>query len=108
VIELEPHTVVLLRARADRPELPDEELDRLQERHLSFLQSLYDRGLLLASGPLGDTDEESWRGICVYTVGHEEARRIASDDPSVWAGRLDPVAFTWMARAGAVSFGAAT
>ena len=49
-----------------------------------------------------------WRGICVYTVGLEEARRIASGDPSVRAGRLEPVVFTWMARAGAVSFGAGT
>jgi uncharacterized protein len=103
--ELEPHTFVLLRTRADRPDLPDEELERLQERHLAFLQLQYDRGLMLASGPLGDGDDEDWRGICVYATDREQARQIASQDPSVQAGRLEPVVFTWLARAGSVAFG---
>ena len=103
--ELEPHTLVLLRARADRPDMSDEELDRLQERHLAFIASQYDRGVMLASGPLTDQDDEDWRGICVYTVPLDEARRLASEDPSVQAGRLEPVAFTWLARPGSVAFG---
>ena len=74
--ELEPHTLVVLRLRADRPDLSDEELDRFQEAHLAFLQSQYDRGVLLASGPLTDQDDETWRGICVYTGSPDEARRI--------------------------------
>ena len=103
--ELEPHTLVLLRARADRPDMSDDELDRLQERHLAFIGSQYDRGVMLASGPLTDQDDEDWRGICVYTVPPDEARRLASEDPSVQAGRLEPVAFTWLARPGSVTFG---
>ena len=102
--ELEPHTLVLLRALADRPDMPDEELDRLQERHLAFIRSQYERGVMLASGPLIDQDEDDWRGICVYTVPPDEARRLASEDPSVQAGRLEPVGFTWLARAGSVAF----
>jgi uncharacterized protein len=103
--ELEPHTFVLLRARPDRPDLPDEDLERLQERHLAFLQLQYDRGLMVASGPLADRDDEDWRGICVYATDRERARQLASQDPSVQAGRLEPVVFTWMARAGSVVFG---
>ena len=103
--ELEPHTVVLLRWPADRPDYTDEELERLQEQHLAFLGSLRERGVLLASGPLTDQPDESWRGLCVYTVPPEEATRLASEDPSVQAGRLEPVAFTWLARSGSVTFG---
>ena len=103
--ELEPHTFVLLRARAGRPDLPEAELDRLQERHLAFLQWQYDRGVMVASGPLTEQDEEGWRGICVYTVPPVEARRLAAEDPCVQAGRLEPVVFTWLARAGSVAFG---
>jgi uncharacterized protein YciI len=106
VTELEPHTLVLLRWLADKPEFTDEQLERLQEQHLAFLASMRDRGVLLASGPLTDQPDESWRGICVYTVPPEEARRLASEDPSVQAGRLEPVVFTWLARAGSISFGA--
>ena len=103
--ELEPHTFLVLRLRSDRPDIPDEELERLQEQHLSFLQSQYDRGVMVASGPLKDQDDESWRGICVFTVPPDEARRIAADDPWVQLGRLEPVVFTWLARAGSVAFG---
>lgn len=102
---LEPHTLVLLRVRADRPDLPDEELERLQERHLAFLQTQYDSGVMIASGPLTDQDEEGWRGICVYAVSPDEARRLASEDPSVQAGRIEPVAFTWLTRPGSVALG---
>jgi uncharacterized protein len=105
VRELEPHTVVLLRWAADKPDYPDDELERLQESHLAFLDSLYERGLLLASGPLADRDDEGLRGICVYAVPVDEARRLAADDPLVQAGRMEPVAFTWLARAGSAAFG---
>jgi uncharacterized protein len=105
VTELEPHTVVLLRWPADRPDFSDEELERLQEQHLAFLGSLRERGVLLASGPLTDQEDESWRGICVYSVPLEEARSLAAEDPSVQAGRLEPVAFTWLAGQGSATFG---
>jgi uncharacterized protein YciI len=105
VTELEPHTLVLLRWRPDKVEYPDGELERLQAEHLTFLGSLYDRGLLLSSGPLADRDDESLRGICVYTVSPDEARRHALEDPLVRAGRMEPVTFTWLARAGSVVFG---
>lgn len=104
-MNLEPHTLVLLRWPADKPEYSDEELQRLQEQHLAFLGELRDRGVLLASGPLADQQDESWRGISVYAVPPEEARRLAAQDPSVQARRLEPVVFTWLAAPGTISFG---
>jgi uncharacterized protein len=104
--DLDPHTVLVLRRRADAPEMPEEELERIQEEHLAFLQSQYDRGVMVSSGPLTDQDDETWRGICVFDVSPDEARRIAAEDPWVQVGRMEPVVFTWLARAGSVSFGA--
>src|SRR5438093_1304805 len=62
------------------------------------------QGLLVGIGQ-SEQDEEGWRGICVYTVPPVEARRLAAEDPCVQAGRLEPVVFTWLARAGSVAFG---
>jgi uncharacterized protein YciI len=105
VSDLEPHTLVLLRWPADKPDYSDEELERLQVQHLAFLGSMRDRGVLLASGPLTDQDEEGWRGICVYSVPPEEARRLAAEDPSVQARRLEAVAFSWLTGTGSAVFG---
>ena len=102
--ELDPHTFLVLRLRPDRPDLPDDELERIQEEHLAFLQSQYDRAVMISSGPLTDQDDKTWRGICVFTVPPEEARRIAAADPWVQVGRMEPVVFTWLARAGSVAF----
>ena len=103
--ELEPHTVVLLRWPAGMAEFSDDELAGLQEQHLAFLDSMRERGALLAAGPLTGQPEESLRGICVYAVPLNEARRLAAEDPMVHAGRLEPVAFTWLAAPGSAIFG---
>jgi uncharacterized protein len=54
---LEEHTVVLLRRPTDAPSFTEEELDRLQERHLAHLDGLRERGVLLANGPFVEQDE---------------------------------------------------
>ena len=38
------YTVVMLRRPADAPDLPDEELDALQARHLAYRAELRQRG----------------------------------------------------------------
>jgi uncharacterized protein len=97
---LEPHTILLLRRPADAPDLPEEELDRLQEGHLAHLFALRDRGLLVVSGPFTDQEDESLRGACLFRCGVEEAREAMRDDPSVRAGRLRAEVFTWLTAEG--------
>jgi uncharacterized protein YciI len=48
--ELDRYTLVLLRRPSDAPDIPEAELDRLQEAHLAHLDSLREHGLLVA-GP---------------------------------------------------------
>jgi uncharacterized protein YciI len=102
-MEFDTFTLLLLVRPADAPDLPDDELDRLQDAHLAHLASLHDTGKLAAAGPLVG-DDEPVRGICIFTVGPDEAAALMADDPSVRAGRLETQARTWLCPAGAMSF----
>jgi uncharacterized protein YciI len=105
VPKLEPHTILLLRRPDDAPDLPDEELGRLQEAHLEHLFALRDRGLLAVSGPFADQEDEALRGACLFRCGVEEAREAMRGDPSVRAGRLRAEVFTWRTAEGTLVLG---
>ena len=100
-VELNRQTVVLLVLRLDAPAQTDEEADHLQERHVAFRASLRDRGLVVG-GPLTDQDDERLRGISIWSVDPETARRISEEDPAVQAGRLAVQVMTWMVPAGSL------
>lgn len=102
--ELESFTFVLLRRPDDAPDLPEAELDRLQELHLAHLDAMRARGALLAAGPFDDQPDEAWRGLCLYRMTVDETRELAEQDPSVRAGRLAVDVFTWWTAKGAVAF----
>jgi hypothetical protein len=97
-------TVVLLVRLDDAPDLPANELDRLQGEHLAYGAMLRERGLTVVNGPLTDQTDASMRGISIYTVGREEALELAREDPSVRAGRLRPEVARWWTGAGLVEF----
>src|SRR5919109_792653 len=90
------HTIVFLVRPSDAPDLPEEELDRLQEQHLTYLRDLQRRGVLIANGPLTAQTDERLRGVSIYALPLHEALEIARDDPSVRAGRLAIDGATWL------------
>ena len=98
--EFDEYTLVLLYRGSSPPVLDEVESDRLQRQHLGHLQAMKRRGALLVTGPFSDQPDESLRGLCVYRVGLEEARRLAEGDPAVKCGRLRIVAFKWYTRKG--------
>lgn len=100
----EEYTVVVLRRPADAPTFTEEELEDLQGRHLAHLDELRERGVLLANGPFRDQDDETLRGICLFDVPREEARRLMARDPMVRVRRLEAVVTTWMTPQGDVRF----
>ena len=51
------YTLVLLRRPADAPEMPEDELDALQSRHLAYRAKLRNDGVLVANGPLGEQSD---------------------------------------------------
>jgi uncharacterized protein YciI len=98
------HTLVLLVRPPDAPELSDAELDALQDAHLAHQAELRDQGHIIAAGPLIGQDDERLRGISVWSVDPETARRLYSANPAVRAGRLAVQVMTWMVPAGSVRF----
>jgi len=93
--ELEPRVICLLRRPPDAPDLPEAELDEIQERHVAYQGWLREHGKISAAGPFSDQPDESWRGLTMYTTALDEARTLAADDPAVRAGRLAVDVFTW-------------
>ncbi|HEY3183115.1 MAG TPA: YciI family protein [Gaiellaceae bacterium] len=93
--ELGPRAICLLRRPPWAPELPEAELDALQERHVAYQRRLREQGKITLAGPFSDQPDESWRGLTMYATPLEEARALAARDPAVVAGRLAVDVFTW-------------
>jgi uncharacterized protein YciI len=95
-VDLEAFELVILRRPATRPDCDEQTAQRLQDEHQAYLTWLHEAGHTVASGPLGDQDDESLRGLVFYRTGSlDEARRLASADPAVRAGRLATEVMTW-------------
>lgn len=97
-------TIVFLLRGDDPPDLSEAELDHLQARHLAYGTSLFDRGFTVANGPFTEQSDTRFRGMAVYTVGRDQAYELASQDPSVLAGRLKIEVARWWTGAGRVGF----
>lgn len=94
-MRLDAYTVVLLRRPPNAPQLPDDELDRLQAEHVAFNARMRAEGHALLTGPFDGQPDESWRGFNVFRTSVEETRRLMESDASVRAGRLTVDVFTW-------------
>ena len=89
-MDLDRFEFVLLRRPKQIPDMPSDQVEELQTRHLVHLKAMKDSGQMLFAGPLDEQPDDSWRGLCVYHTGSLEAtRRLAQSDPSVVAGRLE-------------------
>jgi uncharacterized protein len=97
-------TIVYLRRGSNPPDLPEEESTALHHAHLAYLAELGERGLIAANGPLLDQSDETMRGMSVYTVDADEARRLAEQDPAVRAGRFRVDVARWAVASGKVDF----
>ena len=71
-------TVVLLRRPPDAPEMPDEELDALQAKHLAYRAELGRRGLVVANGPFDGQSDPSHRGMSIFACDPAEAARLSA------------------------------
>lgn len=101
-MKLDAYTVVFLRRPAGAPQLPEDELDALQQRHLAFWAALREAGHVLVNGPFVRQPDESLRGLGVFRTPLEETKRLSEKVPSVIAGRLVLEIFTWLMPHGAL------
>ena len=85
-----PYYVVFLRPDPARLPLSKEEGRRIMGAHMANIQGMADRGILSAAGPMDDRPT-TISGVFVLKSGSlDEARRIASMDPTV-VGRRNTI-----------------
>jgi len=106
--EFEVYTLVLLRRPVDAPDLPRDELDRLQSEHLAYRAELRRRGLIVANGPFDEQSDIALRGLSIFTCSLDEAARLNDSDPLVLIGRLGYDVMEWWVAAGTLEFPDAT
>ena len=99
------HSIIFLMRPENAPAFSDEELDRLQVEHLTFVRDLQRSGVIIANGPFAEQTDERMRGISVYAVPLAEALAMANTDPMVRAGRLAIHGARWWTAAGTATFG---
>lgn len=91
----ELYYLVFLRPAAERKAVSPAEMERILTAHMANIRSMADRGVLVAAGPFGDTPP-TISGVFVFRTGSvEEARRIASADPTVVEHRNTVDVLAW-------------
>jgi uncharacterized protein YciI len=97
-------TVVVLRRPDDAPDLPDDDLDALQARHLAYRADLRQQGVIVVNGPFDEQSDPAYRGMSIFACDPAEAARLSDGDPSVAAGRLTYDVMHWWVAAGSLAF----
>jgi uncharacterized protein YciI len=98
-------TVIFLTRPENAPAFGEEDLDRLQVEHLTFVRDLQRRGVIIANGPFAEQTDERLRGLSIYSLPLAEALELANTDPMVRAGRLEIHGARWWTAAGTARFG---
>ena len=103
--EMESFQLVLLMRAPTWKKLPDAEASALQAAHIEHLTRMADAGKAVVCGPFGKQQDVTYRGACIYAVSTpEEARELASQDPTVKAGQLRVEVMTWWVGKGYMTF----
>ena len=102
--EFDVYTLVFLRRPADAPDMPEDELDALQVRHLAYRAELRRQGVVVANGPFGEQSDTAMRGLSIFACSLDEAAQLSDADPSVQAGRLRYDLMEWWVAAGTLAF----
>jgi uncharacterized protein len=95
IVPFQRLTVVRLMSHPEPPpDAPDD--DAIQAAHLAYLRGLVEEGTILVNGPVQRIDDPRIRGMSLYTVGVDEARRLAMADPAVRAGWFEILVDEWI------------
>ena len=78
-VSAQPMTIVFLHHKADKPDLPKEQIDKIMEGHFANIKRLASEGKLLVAGPF-----EGGGGIFVFnSKSTEEVNEWLKNDPGV-------------------------
>lgn len=81
-MRFDQHTLVLLTLRPDAPTMSSTEAGAIQDAHLAHTADLVAAGHILAAGPPVDQDDERLRGVSIWSVDPDTARRLCANDPA--------------------------
>jgi uncharacterized protein YciI len=98
------HTLVLLVLTDNPPKLDAAASAELQKQHLAHIQFMASTGKVLVAGPFANRDDDSLRGMLIFSCDIDVARAMASADPAVKAGRLKVVCMKWWTDQDALAF----
>jgi uncharacterized protein YciI len=102
-MEFDSFIVVLLVRPPNPPDMPKDQLDKLQESHLANIRRLHDEGKLLKAGPFEDYSNRNVRGMFILnTTSVDQAREWVGTDPTVKARRLAPEYLKWYVEKGSL------
>jgi uncharacterized protein YciI len=87
--------LVLLRPSPTRKPIAPAEMEPLMSAHMANIRSMADRGVLVSAGPFDDKPATISGLFLFKTASLDEARRIASEDPTVTANRNVVEAYAW-------------
>lgn len=94
----QPFMFVFLNKKADKAELPKEQVDKLMEGHMANINRLAKEGKLIAAGPF-----DGGGGIFIFrSQSKSEVEGWLSTDPGVQAKRWDVEIFPYQPRTGSV------
>jgi uncharacterized protein len=105
-MEFDSYYIVFLRRPANPTQYDKAKLEDIQKRHLEHLGDLYRSGKAVTAGPFDEQDDETNRGLVILpaSLGKDEVRRLASEDPAVKAGRLKVEIVRWYFQKGTALF----
>jgi uncharacterized protein YciI len=99
--EFDSFILVLLLRPPNAPDVPQPELDQLQEQHLANMKRLHSEGKLFKAGPTEDQSGRNVRGIFIFaTDSVEKAREWVASDPLIKRGRLVAEYLKWYVEKG--------
>lgn len=95
----EPYVFGFLRVHPERKAIPQEEIMKIQEGHMTHLTKMANDGLLVGAGPLVDSPD--LRGVLIFHgASVEQAVAAASQDPAAQNKRLYADLAEWTGPAG--------
>jgi len=99
--EFDSFVLVLLLRPPNAPDVPQPELEQLQEQHLANMKRLHNEGKLFKAGPIEDQSGRNVRGIFIFaTDSVEKAREWVGSDPLIKRGRLVAEYMKWYVEKG--------
>jgi uncharacterized protein YciI len=88
-------TVVrFVNAKNQPPDGPDD--GAIQAAHVRYMRELTEKNIILANGPFKRIDDTEIRGMGLWLVSPEEARRLVLEDAAVKAGWFEVKVDEWI------------